>query len=335
MGPAADEWLGVLERFVCDGGKRIRPTFLWFGWLAAGGHHYPELTDALHNVAASLEFVQAGALIHDDIIDASETRRGRPAAHAHFSSQHAHAVTTQQATGDSATIGQSAAILLGDIALSWADDMFLSAGLTAPALQRALPYWTAMRTEMLTGQYPDMQGETLPYCDADNAWRVNRFKTAAYTIERPLHIGAACAGASPHLLHGLSDYGVNLGIAFQLRDDLLGVFGDSEKTGKPSGEDLREGKRTKLLADALTHLAPAEHDELWNLIGRPLSAEELHRARTLLHESGAVTRSEAEISSLAATANESLLNLLHHNEISPAVTESLQTMIDTVTRRDY
>ena len=116
-----------------------------------------------------------------------------------------------------------------------------------------------MRTEMLTGQYLDMTGETLPYCDADNAQKVNRFKTAAYTIERPLHIGAACANASPELLQGLSDYGVNLGIAFQLRDDLLGVFGDSTKTGKPSGEDLREGKRTQLLADALEHLRPSEH----------------------------------------------------------------------------
>lgn len=335
MGPVADEWLGVLERFVCDGGKRIRPTFLWFGWLAAGGNRYPELTEAVQKVAASLEFVQAGALIHDDIIDASDTRRGNPSAHAYFSSQHAHAVATAQATGDSTAIGQSAAILLGDIALSWADDMFLSAGLPSRALQQALPYWTAMRTEMLTGQYLDMQGETLPYCDAENAWRVNRFKTAAYTIERPLHIGAACAGASPELLQGLSDYGVNLGIAFQLRDDLLGVFGDSDKTGKPSGEDLREGKRTKLLADALAHLSPAQQKKLWSYIGRSLSDAELDQARILLRESGAVTRSEAEIATLSATAQESLLNLRQHKEISPAVADSLNAMIDTVTRRDY
>lgn len=335
MGPTADTWLASLEHFVCDGGKRIRPTFVWLGWSAAGGHRHTELTEALCTIAASLEFVQAGALIHDDIIDDSATRRGNPSLHEQFAAEHAHAVASSHACGNSRTIGQSSALLLGDIALTWADDMFFRTVSAFPPLHHALPYWTSMRTEMLTGQYLDMTGETLPSCDADNAQKVNRFKTAAYTIERPLHIGAACANASPELLQGLSDYGVNLGIAFQLRDDLLGVFGDSTKTGKPSGEDLREGKRTQLLADALEHLRPSEHKELWSLIGKPLSESELDRARTLLTECGAVTRSEQHIAMLADKARHTLTKLLETTEIYPPAVTALGEMIEAVTKRDF
>ncbi len=335
LGTSAENWLSQLADFIVGGGKRVRPTFVWLGWLAGGGERYPELSDAMTRVAASLEFVQAGALIHDDIIDASDTRRGKPAVHRIFEAAHATQKDAGKVLGDSADYGEASAILLGDIALCWADDMFLTAGLTAPALQRALPYWSAMRTEMLTGQYLDIHGETLPTVDADNARRVNRFKTAAYTIERPLHIGGACAGMSSQMKEILSDYGVNLGVAYQLRDDILGVLGDSSVTGKPSGGDISEGKRTVLLSHALKALKPNRATKLWNLVGKNLDEEELALARELIVESGAIQESEREIAELSQKAASAVAALRNVEGVSPQLGDAFEAMIEKVIRRTF
>lgn len=335
LGDDASEWIQHLSDFICDGGKRIRPTFVWLGWLAGGGAAYPELFPAMTRVAAALEFVQAGALIHDDIIDASDTRRGKPSIHRLFEQAHRDRLNRAEAMGDSAEFGHASAILLGDIALCWADDFFLTAGLTAPALQRALPYWSAMRSEMLTGQYLDIKGETLPSVDLTNARRVNRFKTAAYTIERPLHIGGACAGMTPLIKDILTDYGTNLGIAYQLRDDILGVMGDSSVTGKPSGGDIIEGKRTELLAHALESLNPSTAAELWNMVGRDLSADELAYVRSLIVDSGALQRCEEEITVLADTSYRAVQRLRQEEDLPAALSDAFEQMIDRVINRNF
>lgn len=335
FGKNAEKWVTHLADFVADGGKRVRPTFLWLGWLAGGGSKYPELAEAVTRVAAALEFVQAAALIHDDIIDASDTRRGKPSMHRIFEAEHKTLKDNGAAVGKSNDYGEASAMLLGDIALCWADDMFLTAGLTAPALQRALPYWSAMRTEMLTGQYLDINGETNPTVDADNACRVNRLKTAAYTIERPLHIGGACAGMSTELHDILSTYGINLGVAYQLRDDVLGVMGDSSITGKPSGGDIREGKRTVLLSYALDALDRKEADFLWSLVGKDLSVTELDKARELIAASGAITNSEREITRLADKAFAAVQSLRSLAGISEELGNAFELMIEKVIKRSF
>lgn len=335
LGENAEKWINHLAGFVSEGGKRIRPTFLWLGWLAGGGIQQPELSDAVMKVAAALEFIQAGALIHDDIIDASDTRRGKPSVHRTFESEHRARKNNGTAVGTSADYGEASAILLGDLALCWADDMFLTAGLTSSALQRALPYWSAMRTEMLTGQYLDINGETSPTVDADNARRVNRLKTAAYTIERPLHIGGACAGMSPQTHAILSDYGTNLGVAYQLRDDILGVMGDSSITGKPSGGDIREGKRTVLLSYALDSLTLPEAEMLWSLIGTDLSTTDLDKARELIVKSGAIADSENEIAELADKSFAAVQLLRLQDGISKELGDAFELMIEKVIKRSF
>ncbi len=251
-----------LTGFVMEGGKRLRPEFLWCGWSAGGGRPDDRGTDAVVTVGAALEFIQACALIHDDIIDRSERRRGGPSMHRAVAKAHAD----DGLAGDSEHFGVSAALLLGDMALAWADDLFTAGAHSLNAVGRALPIWRAMRTEVLAGQLLDLlvtaSTSSDPVLQASDAMQVNRFKTAAYTVERPLQLGAVLAGADEQVLKALRRYGADIGIAFQLRDDLLGVFGDPAITGKPAGDDLLEGKRTLLLALARSELA-----------GRPLLTE--------------------------------------------------------------
>jgi geranylgeranyl diphosphate synthase type I len=242
----------LLVDFVAGGGKRLRPVFLWCGWRAAGG---AADADPVLAVGAALELIQACALIHDDVIDRSDSRRGRPSTHRAVAKEHADAGLT----GDSEHFGVSAAVLLGDLALAWADDLYTTGAAELGAVGRSLPVWRAMRTEVLSGQLLDLVTTaavtTDPMTQAADAMRVNRFKTAAYTVERPLHLGAALAGASAETVAALRSYGADIGVAFQLRDDLLGVYGDPAVTGKPAGDDLLEGKRTLLLATARAALA--------------------------------------------------------------------------------
>ena len=245
----------LLVGFITGGGKRLRPEFLWCGWTAAVGAADISDADAVMTVAAALELIQACALMHDDVIDRSASRRGRPSTHHAVAKVHADAGLA----GDSEHFGVSVAVLLGDLALAWADDLYMSGAQAMAAIDRSLPVWRAMRTEVLSGQLLDLVATaavaTDPALQAADAVRVNRFKTAAYTVERPLHLGAALSGAGPDTVAALRTYGADIGVAFQLRDDLLGVYGDPAVTGKPTGDDLLEGKRTLLLATARAALA--------------------------------------------------------------------------------
>ncbi|MDF0532025.1 polyprenyl synthetase family protein [Tsukamurella sp. 8F] len=294
VGPAFADAVSGLERFVLRGGKRIRPAFAWAGWLAGGGD--PESREA-RRACSSLEFVQACALIHDDIIDASHTRRGHPTTHREFAALHVE----NGWAGSADRFGEAVGILLGDLALAWADDMYRDAGLSHAAYARAAGAWAAMRTEVLGGQYLDIVGEASGDESPEAAERVVRFKTAGYTVERPLHVGAELAGADPGTVDALRAIGVDLGIAFQLRDDLLGAFGDPAVTGKPSGDDLRSGKRTPMLADALAAGGSAA-ERLRGLVGTDLGDDGVLAARAALVETGAVAHAEERIAELTRRA---------------------------------
>src|SRR5207302_6011875 len=176
--------------------------------------------------------------------------------------------------GDAGAFGDGAAILVGDLALVWADAMLTASGLPEDALLRGLPVWNAMRVEVMCGQYLDVVEQARGGGSVERALRVARYKAAKYTVERPLHLGAAIAGGDAELIDGLSAYGLPLGEAFQLRDDLLGVFGDPRLTGKPAGDDLREGKRTVLVAYASEHADDTQLAVLRERVGDPdLDAE--------------------------------------------------------------
>ncbi|MGY3204790.1 polyprenyl synthetase family protein [Streptomyces sp. TE5632] len=284
-----------LESYVLSGGKRVRPVFAWLGWIGAGGDPDGPAAAAVVRACAGLELLHASALIHDDIIDASRTRRGRPAAHVAFAERH----RTRRFLGDPDAFGTGTALLVGDLAQTWADAVVRASGLAADAQTRIGPVWSAVRSEVLYGQLLDLVNQASGAEDIASALRVNQYKTASYTVERPLQFGAAIADATAELDAAYRAFGADIGIAFQLRDDLLGVFGDPVVTGKPSGDDLREGKRTVLLATALERADERDPDAAGFLratTGTDLCDDELATARRILVEVGAVAHVERQIS---------------------------------------
>jgi geranylgeranyl diphosphate synthase type I len=258
----------------------------------------PDNRAGLLRACASLELLHASALVHDDVMDASDVRRGRPATHRAFEVLH-------RDRGWSASpeqYGAAAAILLGDLLLSWSDELLRTSGLPAPRVLDALGYFDLTRSEVVTGQFLDVSAQARGAADVDGAMTVLRYKSAKYSIERPLHIGAALAGATPETIAELTRFGLPLGEAFQLRDDLLGVFGDPKVTGQPAGDDLVEGKRTVLVALALDALGPAERQRLDAGLGRPLSEDQVADLRALIEGSGARQQVEQVITALTERA---------------------------------
>jgi len=287
LGPVQD----ALAAFLLDGGKRLRPAFAYWGYRGAGGGDCDEAVSA----AGCLELLQACALVHDDVMDGSDTRRGQPAMHRRFASLHRGSGWR----GDSEEFGLSAAVLLGDLCLIWADEMLNTSGMTPDALRRAQPVYDEMRVELMAGQYLDLLEQALGGGTVESALRVARYKSAKYTVEKPLHMGAVLAGAGQDVLDGYSGYGLPLGEAFQLRDDVLGVFGDPGQTGKPAGDDLREGKRTALVAMALESASPAQHAVVRRHLGDPhLSEDGVAQLREVLRSTGALERVERLIDEL-------------------------------------
>ncbi len=285
----------AIEAFVLGGGKRLRPAFAYWGYRGAGGVDSDPVVTAL----AALEFVQASALIHDDLMDRSDTRRGEPAVHRRFAARHRAA----RWGGDPDDFGDAAAILLGDLCLVWSDELLYSAGLDPRAVARARPDFDEMRTEVTVGQYLDVLIQATGDTSLERAGKVARYKSAKYTVERPLLIGAALADAPADVRTAYSAYGLPLGEAFQLRDDVLGVFGDPAQTGKPAGDDLREGKRTYLVAAALEAADEAGRALLLAGLGDPdLDAADVGRLRELITDTGALARAEQRIVTLTDAA---------------------------------
>ena len=304
------------------GGKRLRPAFCYWGFRGAGGEDGESVVVA----AAALELLQACALIHDDVMDGSDTRRGLPAVHRRFASLH----RGESWVGDPESFGVGAAVLLGDLCLAWSDEMLAGSGLPVDRLKSGHRVYNVMRTELMGGQYLDLLEQARGGGSVARALRVARFKSAKYTIEKPLHLGAVLAGGDQDLLDGYSGYGLPLGEAFQLRDDVLGVFGDPALTGKPAGDDLREGKRTALVAMALERAGGAQAAVVRRHLGDPhLSAEGVAALRQVIEETGARDRVEALIDTLMDDA----LAALRAAPVDEAAREVLRELAVAATAR--
>jgi geranylgeranyl diphosphate synthase type I len=305
-----DVAFGEIERLVLAGGKRLRPLFCYWGWVAAGGD--PNSDEPIR-IGSAIELLHVFALFHDDIMDGASTRRGEPTTHVSMEKQHVSA----QWAGDARRFGDGAAILIGDLTYVMSDRTM---GNISP---EAREMWHEMRLEVNVGQYLDVMGSARRERRPEYADRICRFKSAKYTIERPLHIGALAAnvGRGESLMPVLSDYGLPLGDAFQMRDDVLGAFGEPEVTGKPVGDDLREGKPTPLLARAYQSALSAQREVL-DLVGNVHMSDDIVRSiQRVIEETGALEAMEELISSLREQAQAVLDDPLIHQDAVMALHE--------------
>ena len=299
--------IGSISSLV-TGGKRLRALLCYWGWRGAGGGaHDADIITA----GCALELFQAAALIHDDIIDRSDTRRGGPSVHRRFMQLH-------QGQGwalDAERFGHAAAILTGDLCLSFSEEVFTEIGRRSAAGSTARRIFNLMRAEVMAGQYLDILEEVAgPVRDragaVHRAQSIIRYKSAKYSTEHPLALGGALAGAGQELLEGYSSFSLPLGEAFQLRDDVLGVFGDPATTGKPAGDDLREGKRTVLVGYAINQASPAESEYIDRMLGRQdLGEEEVAELRRIIVDCGALSATEALIDGFSEKAFSALEDL--------------------------
>jgi geranylgeranyl diphosphate synthase type I len=273
---------------VLAGGKRIRPAFVYWGYRATGADH----TEALWHAAAAVELIQTFALIHDDVMDRSARRRGRPTVHVELASHH----RATGLTGDGPWFGVGAAVLAGDLAFVWADELFDATPLDAADLDRGREVFTALRTELMAGQYLDLLLAASADADPAQAQRVALLKAGRYTVTRPLHLGAAIGGATGELRGALSTFGDAVGVAFQLRDDVLGLFGDPTATGKGVLDDLRQGKRTVLMLEALERADATQRAVLTAALGDPATDDAVaERVRAVVRECGALAAVERQV----------------------------------------
>lgn len=300
----SERWRGVdpelavpyeaLTRIVEAGGKRLRPAFCFFAYVGAGGN--PDDTIVV-DAGAALELLHAFAIIHDDIMDGSELRRGAKSVHRNFTDWHGEEHFKREAR----RFGEGVAILIGDLAFVYADSLLES----APPETRSI--YTELRLEVNVGQYLDLIGTARGKPTVDLAERICVYKSGKYTVERPLHIGASLAHANARVLDQLSAFGIPLGEAFQLRDDMLGAFGDPAVIGKPVGEDLREGKPTTLVALTLERIAGHELELFLNLFNRAEHDEaDLATMLGLIEASGARAMVESHIDQLVSRSLEAL-----------------------------
>lgn len=308
------------------GGKRLRPAFCYWGWRGAGAPDGGEIVAA----AAGLELFQAAALLHDDVMDDSDMRRGQPATHRRMANLH----RGNGWTGDGERFGLSAAILAGDLCLAWSDEMLTSSGLQPETLARGRGVFDLMRTQLMGGQFLDVLEQVVTEADGggtvERARRVIWFKSAKYTIEHPLLMGGALAGASPELMSSYSAFGLPLGEAFQLRDDVLGVFGDPIETGKPAGDDLREGKRTVLVARALERATPAQAAAVRRRLGDPhLDLDGVQTLRDIIVDTGALDAVETLIDELVTTSREALVR----SDVHESARDVLADLVHAATAR--
>jgi geranylgeranyl diphosphate synthase, type I len=311
----------AVVRLVLAGGKRLRPAFVYWGHRAVS--RTPD--EHVHALAGAVELLHTFALVHDDVMDRSDTRRGQPAVHRALSDEHVRA----RLTGDGDWFGTSAAILAGDLVFVWADALLDAAGVDGDAMARARRVFTDLRVEVMAGQYLDLRHAGRPAGTADDARQVALLKSGRYTVTRPLLLGAALARTEPEVERALRTYGDAVGLAFQMRDDVLGLFGDPLRTGKSTTDDLRSGKRTVLALRALALTDGAARAALVAALGDPeVDERTADRCRDIVATSGALASVEALIRAEHARA------LVAIADLAPDARDGLRALASVAIERD-
>lgn len=326
-GDFADELCARMSAFTLHGGKGLRSVLAWWGWLAGGGAAAGPGARSALRACSAVEVLQSFALAHDDVMDAAPLRRGSPSFHAVYTTQHRE----RGLRGDARRYGESLAILVGDLAMVWADDLLHESLADLPAGAAAHAVWRDMRTEVIAGQFLDLGAQASGDRSEERAVRIDQLKTATYTVERPLHMGAVMAGADKAIVTALRAYGTDVGVAFQLRNDLMDAYGAPDHTGKRTGEDLREGKNTLLLACGARRAAEAGDlpaQRVLARVGHPSERVDAEEAAGVLDRIGARGEVRRRCRSLAERG----LGRIRGLDLHPAVSEGLHRFAEAAAR---
>ncbi len=316
------ELVGRLDPYILGGGKRLRPALLYYAYRGCGG----EAQEWVMPASMAVELLHTYLLIHDDIMDRAETRRGQPAAHVAFGEDHRR----RGWRGSADRHGESTAILLGDLAYSYAVELFHAAAAKGDAGADVRRSFATMCHEVIVGQYLELTAGYRSGLTEDDLLRVLRMKSGRYSVQRPIELGALMARAADGAVEGLSRFGLRIGEAFQLQDDLLGMFGDSEEVGKPVGSDLAEGKFTVLIHSTLERAGAADAEVVRSALGNPaLGAAEIERVRAIIRASGAERKVRGMVEERLLAAGRLLAGL----DLTPQGREFFEGLTDYLRKR--
>jgi len=321
--PSSKQMIELLKEFTLRGGKRLRAALVYYGYRCFSNKNLKEIIKA----SVTMELIQSYLLIHDDIIDNDDLRRNGPTLHISYK----NIAKRKYKKIDSNHFGLSMAILAGDICAAFANEIMAKLKIKEKNKIQALNVLNHSLHHVIYGQVLDVLSELRIITNKDIE-KIHRLKTATYTIESPLHIGALLAGAKQKHLKTLSNYAIPLGKAFQIKDDILGMFGEKEKVGKPVGSDIKEGKKNLLILKALESATPAQRQAIEEALGnQDLTKNQLNQVRAIVIKTGSLSYSQNLAKNLVKKAKSAIKSA----KFRPVGKNFLLKIADYIEKRDY
>ncbi len=326
--PMGEETGKLIEDFILDGGKRIRAAFTYYGYRAAGGKNGENISFA----SAAVELLHNFFLIHDDIIDKSDFRRGSPTIHARYKQIYENkSLIFNFRNNGKADLASSMAIINGDICCALAYEALVESGFQADKILQILKVMHEMVKFTAIGELLDIVKATSKKATEEEILQIHYLKTAKYTVEGPLHMGAILQGATPGILDSLSKYAIPVGIAFQIHDDILGIFGTEEQLGKSVSSDIQEGKQTLLTVKALESASPSQKKKLEFFMGNPnITKANMEEVKRIIEDTGALEYSKMKEISLSEQGGKALIDAPIREDIKDILLGTADLLIERV-----
>lgn len=315
------------RKLMLSGGKRLRAAFMYYGYISANGKEEEKILDA----AISIEFIHAFLLMHDDIIDRDDLRHGVTTLHRYYADMGKRFFPHK----DTEHFGNSMAIIVGDMLGAFGNDIIFRSDFSNDLKFQALSKLQDIVSYTVIGQARDVYMEYQGEATEEEILAMYRNKTAKYTVEGPLHLGGILAGASQALLDGLTAYAIPLGIAFQIQDDILGLYGSAERIGKPVGSDIQEGKITLLVSRALRNSTREQQTRIKALLalGERFTTRDGEEFCELIRMTGALAETQELAQEYISEGKRSLENI--REQLHPRAYAFLLSIAEYMTKREY
>lgn len=328
ISPMARGMVQNIKNYVLSSGKRIRPALMYHTYLSLAGKAGSRKKEALR-AAMAPEFIHTWFIIHDDIIDKDDLRRGNPSMHYLYRKLGKSKFNN---SADAAHYGYSQAISAGDMAAGFANEVIADSMLSERIKSGLSKKISDIIFNTAIGEFYDVFAAIEKNISEKEVLTILEYKTARYTVEGPIHLGAIMAEAGDKVIKNLNDYSVPLGIAYQIQDDILGVFGASKETGKPVGADIREGKKTLLVVKALEAGNAEQRAKINSALGNhEITGKEIREAQEIIKETGSLEYSRKMAKKFASQSNKALAK----SALDPKSKEFFREVSDFIINRKY